>query len=147
MPSESISQSNNKDDNTKKRKFNGSGCGGGKSEIQEDSNKEYTKNYVSALYNDSLVMNYAESSEPVGEDDVVLVDSACNVLAINRERLFSNLDKSKTRKIKTAQRKSVVHVKDVGDVSPLKNAYWCPDNLCGVNVVKDMGYTSHLNDY
>jgi hypothetical protein len=38
-------------------------------------------------------MNYTEFSEPFGEDDVVLVDSACNVLAINREQLFSNLDK------------------------------------------------------
>jgi hypothetical protein len=56
-------------------------------------------------------MNYAESSDPFEENDVVLVDSACNVLAINRKRPFSNLDKSKTRNIKTAQRKSVVHVK------------------------------------
>ena len=69
---------------------------------------------------------------------MVLVDSACNVLAINKERLFSNLDKSKTRKIKTAQKKSVVLVKGVGDVGALKNAYRCPDsseNLCGVNVL------------
>ena len=79
-------------------------------EVIDDSDKEHTTNYLSALYSDSLVMNYAESSEPFGEDEVVLIDSACNVLAINKERLFSNLDKSKTRKIKTAQRKSVVHV-------------------------------------
>ena len=81
---------------------------------------------------------------------MVLVDSACNVLAINKERLFSNLDKSKTRKIKTAQRRSVVHVKGVGDVGPLKNAYWCPDsseNLCGVNILKEMGYMVILDDY
>jgi hypothetical protein len=26
-------------------------------------------------------MNYAESAEPFGEDEVVLVDSVCNVLA------------------------------------------------------------------
>jgi hypothetical protein len=56
-------------------------------------------------------MNYAESPEPFQEYEVVLVDSACNVLAINKERLFSNLDKkSKFRKIKTAQKKSVVHI-------------------------------------
>ncbi len=69
---------------------------------------------------------------------MVLVDSACNVLAINKEHLFSNLDKSKTRKIKTAQKKLVVHVKGVGDIGALKNAYWCPDsseNLRGVNVL------------
>ena len=71
-------------------------------EVKDDSDKEYTKNYLTALYDDSLIMNYAESSEPFGEDEVILVDSACNVLAINKERLFSNLDKSKTRKIKTA---------------------------------------------
>jgi hypothetical protein len=71
-------------------------------------------------------MNYAESSEPFGEDEVILVDCACNVLAINKECLFSNLDKSKTRKIKTAQKRSVagvVLVKGVDDVGLLKNAY------------------------
>jgi hypothetical protein len=50
----------------------------------------------------------------------------------------------------TAQKKSVVHVKGVGDVGPLKNAYWCPDsseNLCGVNILKDMGYMVILDDY
>ena len=78
------------------------------------------------------------------------MDSACNVLAINKERLFSNLDNSKTRKIKTAQKRSVVQVKGVGGMGPLKNAYWCPDsseNLCGVNVLKDMGYMVILDDY
>ncbi len=30
-------------------------------EVQENSDGEYTKNYLSALYDDSLVMNYAES--------------------------------------------------------------------------------------
>jgi hypothetical protein len=68
-------------------------------------------------------MNYAESSEPFREDEVVLMDSACNVLAINKERLFVNLDKSKTRKIKTAQKKSEVLVRGVvDDIGPLKNA-------------------------
>jgi hypothetical protein len=78
------------------------------------------------------------------------VDSACNVLAINKERLFSNLDKSKTRKIKTAHKRSVVQVKGVGDAGSLKNAYWCPDsseNLCGVNILNDMGYMVILDDY
>jgi hypothetical protein len=44
-------------------------------EVVEGSKNEYTTNYLSALYDDSLVMNYAESSEPFGEDEVVLVDS------------------------------------------------------------------------
>ncbi len=38
--------------------------------IEEDPNKQYTKNYLTSLYDDSLVMNYAESSEPFGEDNV-----------------------------------------------------------------------------
>ncbi len=119
-------------------------------EVKDDSDKEYTKNYLTALYDDSLIMNYAESSEPFGEDEMILVDSACNVLAINKERLFSNLDKSKTRKIKTAQKKTVVHVKGVGDVGPLTNAYWCPEsseNLVGVNILKEMGYMVILDDF
>ena len=77
--------------------------------------------------------------------------ASCNVLAINKERLFTNnLDKSKTRKSRQHKRKSVVQVKGVGDVGPLKNAYWCPDsseNLCGVNILKDMGYMVILDDY
>lgn len=88
-------------------------------------------------------MNYVKSSEPFGEDNVVLTDSVCNVLAINLEQLFSHLDMAKRRKNKTAQRKSVVHVQNVGDSGPLKNAYWCPgssENLCGANVLKDIGY-------
>ena len=89
-------------------------------EVLEGSEKEYTKNYLTALYDDSLVMNYAESSEPFGEDEVVLVDSACNVLAINKERLFSNLDKSKTRKIKTTQKRSIVHVYYFTNIIELK---------------------------
>jgi hypothetical protein len=165
-----ISKPSQEEGEGRKRKFAGSNGAGGRSswyskgtKPYHDRNSEENDSDIgnmftevveygdkSALYDDSLVMNYAESSEPFGEDEVVLVDSACNVLAINKERLFSNLDKSKTRKIKTAQRKSVVLVKGVGDVGALKNAYWCPDsseNLCGVNVLKDMGYTVILDDY
>ncbi len=61
-------------------------------EVIDDSHKKHTTNYLSTVYSDSLVINYAESSEPFRENEVVLIDSACNVLAINKERLFSNLD-------------------------------------------------------
>ncbi len=47
--------------------------------VKQDADKEHTKNCLSALYDDSITMNYAESAEPFVEDEVVLVDSACNV--------------------------------------------------------------------
>ncbi len=43
-----------------------------------------------------------------------------------------------------------MQVKGVGDVGPLKSAYWCPDgseNLCAVNIFKEMGYMVILDDY
>ncbi len=49
-------------------------------------------------------INYAESSEPFGEDEMILVDSSYNVLAINKEKLFENLDKSKLERLELRRR-------------------------------------------
>jgi hypothetical protein len=104
---------------------------------------------LQTLYDDDALMNYAKSDIPYSDDHVVIVDSGANRLAMNKLSLFSNLDTSKRKKIKTALKKSIIDVKRVGNIGPLTNVYFCPDsseNLCGVNVINEMGFSCLLDD-
>lgn len=85
-------------------------------------------------------LNYALNDEELNQSEVILIDSGCNRLAVNKKKLFTNLDENKTRLIKTALKKSIIHVKGVGEIGCLKNVYFCPDsseNLCGVNIINE----------
>ncbi len=77
------------------------------SELHVESTSNQVSDDVDAL------LNYENSDIRYSDDHVVIVDSVANRLTMNKLSLFSNLDTSKSSKIKTALNKSIIEVQEL----------------------------------